>query len=117
MADVGWSALRGRPQFVWNRSAWSLSVVIFRWSCASGHGGGNRITVWSYRLGNAMCQSYDTFKRLRFPLASISMPSNTRDRRVSNVLTPRASECKRIRENQFHTTATIVKSIRCARGQ
>ena len=42
---------------------------------------------------------------------------NTRDRRVSNVLTPRASECKRIRENQFHTTITIGKAIKCDRGQ
>ena len=30
---------------------------------------------------NEMCRSFDTFKRLRFSLASISMPSNTRDRR------------------------------------
>ena len=31
-----------------------------------------------------------TFKRQCFPLASMSMPSNTRDRRVSSVLTSRA---------------------------
>ena len=43
-----------------------------------------------------MYQSSDTSKRLRFPVALISMTSNTRDRRVSNVLSPRASECKRI---------------------
>ena len=36
-----------------------------------------------HRGGNVMC----TFKRLCFPLASGSMPSNTRDRRGSNVST------------------------------
>ena len=46
-------------------------------------------TVWNYHLGNVMFSSA-TFKRQCFPLASMSLPSNTRDRRISSVLTSRA---------------------------
>ena len=42
----------------------------------------------NYRLGNVMFSS-DTFKPVCFPLAPMSMPSNTRGR-VSNVLTSTA---------------------------
>ena len=53
-----------------------------------------------------MCRSSDTFKRLRFPLASISMPSNTRDCRVSNVLTPKQ---KPANKNGYVRTSFILQ--------
>ena len=90
MADVCWSALRGRSQFVVESVGvvvvgCYISVVLcqrtWRWQY--------NYTVWSHRLGNAMFSSA-TFKRQCFPLASMSMPSNMRDRRVSSVLTSRA---------------------------
>ena len=80
-----------------------------------GHGGGNIInTVWSYRLGNAMFSSA-TFKRECFPLASMSMPSNTTDRRVSSVLTSRARGYKSSTQHQCYTATTISKTSKCVR--
>ena len=53
---VGRRCADGRG-LLWNRSAWSLSVDIFRWSCAGGHGGGSVVTqcgvvVWEMRCSH-----------------------------------------------------------------
>ena len=62
--------------------------------------------VWNYHLGNVMFLSV-TFKRQCFLLASMSMPSNTRDRRVSSVLTSRASGYKTAR----YTSVTLQQQL------
>ena len=59
--------LGNNEQIMWNRSAWSLSVVIFRWSCASGHGGGNVITqcgviVWEMRCSRQPLSNGSVFR-------------------------------------------------------
>ena len=60
--------------------------------------------------------SPDTFKRPCFPLVSTSMPSNTKDRRVSNDLTPKARGYNNSTKRQFYTVTTISRTSKCGRG-
>ena len=84
---VGRRCAAGRS-FLWNRSAWSLWVVPFRLSSVGGLGYRNITAVRGtivWEMGKCDVLVSDTFKRQCFPLASTSrMPSNTKDRRVSN---------------------------------